>query len=114
MVDDCLFCKLSEDKGKIIYENDAFYSILDLNQDVPGHALVISKKHFENILGLPNSLCSEALDCIKKTAVKVMEDNNAEGFNIVVNTGKAAGMMINHVHFHIFPRKHGDNVVMIE
>jgi histidine triad (HIT) family protein len=68
----CIFCKLAENKDKIIYENDNFYSILDLNQKVSGHALIISKKHFENILDMPNSLGAEALDCIKKQQLKLL------------------------------------------
>ncbi|MCL5018626.1 MAG: HIT domain-containing protein [Candidatus Pacearchaeota archaeon] len=41
---------------KKIYENENFFSIPDINQEIKGHALVISKKHLATILELPNSI----------------------------------------------------------
>jgi len=109
-MEDCVFCKIA--KGEIpcdkIYENDNFFSIPDANQKVEGHSLIISKKHFENVLDLPSSLGMELIDCIKKTALKVLEKEKAEGFNLVQNNFEVAGQLVKHVHFHILPRKKGD------
>jgi len=111
-MEDCVFCKIA--KGEIpcdkIYENDNFFSIPDANQKVEGHSLIISKKHFENVLDLPSSLGMELIDCIKKTALKVLEKEKAEGFNLVQNNFEVAGQLVKHVHFHILPRKKGGNV----
>jgi len=110
MVKECIFCKIA--KGDIpvkkIYENDNFFSIYDAHPKTKGHCLVISKKHFENSLELPNTLGIELLDCIKKTSMKIIEENKSEGFNIVNNNFEAAGQVVKHVHFHILPRKKGD------
>ena len=104
---DRIICKIAEGKipSKKIYENDNFLSIPDANQQIDGHSLVISKKHFKTILDLPSSLGSELLDCIKKTTMKLMKEHNAEGFNIVQNNFECAGQLVNHLHFHILPRK---------
>jgi len=109
---DCIFCKIvrGEIPAKRIYENDNFFSILDANPIVEGHSLIISKKHFETILNMPEDLGSELLDCIKKTALKIMDEKKAEGFNIVNNTFKVAGQIVKHVHFHIIPRKKDDGI----
>lgn len=106
-MDNCIFCKIAkgEIKTDIIYENDNFFSIPDKNQKVEGHSLVISKKHFKTVLDLPSSLGLELLDCIKKTSIKLIEKHKAKGFNIVQNNFKFAGQVIDHVHFHILPRK---------
>jgi len=110
MKTNCVFCDISSGKipSKRIYENDNFFSILDLSPQVKGHALVISKKHFENILDLPSSISSELLDCVKKTFFILNKDFKAEGFNLVSNNFEVAGQVIKHVHFHILPRKNGD------
>lgn len=109
---DCLFCKIA--KGEIpsdkIYENDNFFSVLDKNQDIKGHALVISKKHFETILDLPSSLGAELVDCIKNTSLKIIDLHKSEGFNIAQNNFDAAGQVVKHIHFHILPRKNGGKV----
>ncbi|GAI81826.1 unnamed protein product [marine sediment metagenome] len=111
MTDDCVFCKIIRKEiktDKIIYENDNFLSIPDANPKVNGHSLVISKKHFETILDMPNSLGPELLDCIKKTAFKLMEEYGAEGFNVINNNFEVAGQVVKHVHFHLIPRKKND------
>ncbi|MBU4069357.1 MAG: HIT domain-containing protein [Nanoarchaeota archaeon] len=107
----CIFCKIIQ--GEIpcnkIYENDNFISIANVNPLTTGHTLVISKKHFETILDMPDSLSPELLDCIKKTSLKLMEKYKAEGFNLANNNFKVAGQIVNHLHFHILPRKKHDD-----
>ncbi len=109
-MDECIFCKIV--KGEIpcdkIYENDNFLSILDIGPIVEGHSLVVSKKHFETTLDLPNSFGSELLDCIKKTSLILMKKYNVEGFNVTNNNFEVADQIVKHVHFHIFPRKKDD------
>jgi len=108
---DCVFCKIA--RGEIpserIYENDNFFSIFDISPQIQGHTLVISKKHFETILDMPNSLCPELLECIKTTSMKLISKFNADGFNIVGNIHESAGQIVPHVHVHIFPRKKNDD-----
>jgi len=109
---DCVFCKIfrREIKADVIYENDSFFSIPDANPIDPGHSLVISKKHFENILDLPNSTGPELLDCIKKTSEILIKKYNCEGFNVINNNFESAGQLVKHIHFHIIPRKKGDGL----
>lgn len=111
-MNDCVFCKIAsgEIKSEIIYENDNFFSVFDQNQEIPGHALVISKKHFATTLDMPATIGAEFLDCIKKTAIKIIDEQKAEGFNIINNNFEAAGQAVKHVHYHIIPRKRGDKV----
>jgi len=111
MSSECIFCKIS--KGEInvprIYENDNFFSIPDAHPKVKGHSLIISKRHFETILDMPSSLGQELLDCIKKTSAILMKKHNSEGFNVANNNFEASGQTVKHIHFHILPRKKGDN-----
>jgi histidine triad (HIT) family protein len=113
-MEECIFCKIAKNSiPERIFENRDFFSILDINQKIPGHALLISKKHFENVLEIPTTLGSELLDCIKNTSLKLMEKYHASGFNIVNNTFEAAGQIVKHSHLHIFPRKEGDRLRII-
>ncbi len=114
-MENCIFCKIARGDifNKKIYENDNFFSILDVNQKIKGHALVISKKHFKTILDIPDTLSPELLECIKKTIFKLMNEDKFDGFNIVNNNFEVAGQVVEHVHFHILPRRKGDGVKMI-
>ena len=35
---------------------------------------------------------------------------NCDGYNVFCNNGRAAGQLIDYVHFHIIPRNEGDGV----
>lgn len=108
---DCIFCKIANgdvSTEDFIYENNSFFSIPDKNPVVEGHSMVISKKHFETILDLPEELGTELLECIKNTSLKLMKKYNAEGFNIINNNFEVAHQIVKHAHFHIIPRKKGD------
>lgn len=110
IVMDCVFCKISrgEIKAERIYENKNFFSIYDHEPEVEGHALVISKKHFETTLDLPNTLGAELMDAIKGTTLKIIEKYKCGGFNILNNGRRVGGQIVPHVHFHIIPRRKGD------
>ena len=111
MKHDCIFCKIAnkEIKSDIIYENDNFITFPDAHPKVKGHCLVVSKKHFVNILDMPSTLGTELLDAVKNTLdIKTKEDKTIEGFNLVQNNFPAAGQLVMHAHFHILPRRKGD------
>lgn len=111
----CIFCKIS--KGDInserIYENNAFFSVYDLNQNIPGHALVISKEHYGDISEVPTDKGNELLDCINKTSQKIISKYSSEAFNVLGNNGRVSGQIINHFHVHILPRKESDGLKVI-
>lgn len=111
----CIFCKLAKKEipRETICENENFFSVPDANPKVRGHSLVISKNHFKTFLDMPSSLGSELIDCIKKTAMKLIKENKAEGFNINNNNFEAAGQIVHHVHYHIIPRKKGDKLKLV-
>ena len=113
-MEDCIFCKIANNNSeKKIYENDNFFSIFDMKPFVNGHSLVISKKHFKTILDMQSSLGSELLDCIKNTSLKLIKEKNADGFNVINNNFESAGQLVNHLHFHIIPRKKDDGLRII-
>lgn len=109
---DCVFCKIAESKIKVerIYENEIFFSIFDANPITKGHSLVISKKHFENIIDLPDTLGSELIDCIKKTSLILMKKFNCDGLNVIQNNFESAGQVVKHLHLHLIPRKKNDDL----
>ena len=109
---DCVFCKIvkGEIPTKRIYENTNFIAFPDANPRVRGHSLVMPKKHVEDFLGLDKEYGESLVDAIKNTAKKVMKDNRAKGFNIINNNSRVAGQIVEHLHFHIIPRKEGDSV----
>lgn len=109
MADGCIFCKIArkEIPVEIIYENGNFLAFPDANPQVEGHTLIISKKHFANILDLPATLGAELIDAIKNV-IGIRLKQGFEGFNIIQNNGEIAGQLVMHAHFHVLPRKKSD------
>lgn len=109
-MEDCIFCQIA--KGEIesekLAESENFFAIKDINPKTKGHSLVISKKHYKTLLDMPSSLFGEFLEVAKKLAIKLLDEEKAEGFNLVINNYEVAGQLVPHVHLHILPRKKDD------
>ena len=107
----CVFCKIIEGKipAEKIWEDQDFIAIADIKPIGEGHTLVIPKKHFKTLSDLDDNTSREYINAIRKTGETLMKKHNSEGFNSVINNGEAAGQIVGHVHFHLLPRRKGDN-----
>lgn len=106
----CIFCKLAN--GDIptnsIYEDDDFKVILDADPATKGHALILPKNHFANLLEADDDVLKKALPLAKKIANRMKEQLGCAGVNIVQNNGEAAGQTVHHLHIHVIPRYEDD------
>ena len=109
---ECLFCKMSSGEIPVekVLETDNFFVVRDKFPKSEGHSLIISKKHYENILELPNLAGTELIGLIKEAYLLLAKEIQSQGFNLVQNNFKSAGQEINHFHFHLIPRKENDGV----
>lgn len=107
---ECLFCKIAN--GEIpcykIFENDFAISFLDVHPCSKGHAVIIPKKHFNNLSEFTEKEWREMTSVIAETADLLQEALQPDGLNIGINDREAAGQAIHHTHWHIIPRWHGD------
>ncbi len=103
---DCIFCDIIEGKAKaeILYQNENIISFLDIRPVNYGHSLVIPKKHYDNFQSVPEIEFIHLMKGLQFIASAVVKSVKADGFNLIVNSGKAAGQTIFHFHFHVIPR----------
>ncbi len=103
---DCIFCDIINGKSEaeIIYEDENIISFLDIRPVNYGHTLVVPKKHYDNFLSLTSTELNYLINGLQTISLAVEKSVKADGFNIVVNSGKAAGQTVFHFHFHIIPR----------
>ena len=107
---DCVFCKIAKGEigdGKLL-ETDNFFAVKDINPQTSGHSLIIPKKHYKSFLDIPSSLSEEFFDISKDVIAKLMDEEKAGGFNLIMNNFKVAGQIVPHAHLHIIPRKEDD------
>ncbi len=102
----CIFCDIVGKKieAEILFENDNIVSFLDIRPVNFGHALVIPKNHYKNFLSVPVNELYELIEVTQHLSKYIKDVLNADGFNIIVNNGAAAGQTVYHFHFHIIPR----------
>lgn len=106
----CIFCKIAngEIPANTIYEDDHFRVILDNGPATKGHALVLPKEHYEDLLSLPEEETAKAFQLAKKISGLLKDRLGADGVNVIQNNGAAAGQTVKHFHIHVIPRYQGD------
>lgn len=111
-VDDCLFCKMVAGEIPVtkIYEDDVVLAFLDIGPISDGHTLVIPKQHFEKLSACPAELLGQVSSRLGRIAGAVAAGTNSDGYNVLCNNGRAAGQLVEHLHFHVIPRHAGDGV----
>jgi histidine triad (HIT) family protein len=111
-VDDCLFCKMVAGQIPVtkVYEDEDVLAFLDIGPISDGHTLVIPKQHFEKLHNCPPEILGRLGSKLGKIAGAVSKAMNSDGYNLLCNNGKAAGQLIEHLHFHIIARNTGDGL----
>jgi histidine triad (HIT) family protein len=109
---DCIFSKIAAGQIPVqkVYEDDVVLAFLDINPISDGHTLVIPKKKYALLDDCPAELLGQMCSRLGKIAGAVVAATGAEGYNVLCNNGRAAGQLIDYVHFHIVPRRSGDGV----
>ena len=110
--DDCLFCKMVAGQIPVtkIYEDEVVLAFLDIGPISDGHTLVIPKQHFEKLHDGPSELLGRIGSQLGKIAGAVTAAMNSDGYNVLCNNGRAAGQLVEHLHFHIIARRNGDGL----
>jgi histidine triad (HIT) family protein len=108
--DDCLFCKMVAGQIPVtkIYEDEDVLAFLDIGPISDGHTLVIPKQHFEKLHDCPPELLGRVAERLGKIAEAVIAAMNTDDYNVLCNNGRAAGQLVEHLHFHIIARENGD------
>ena len=108
----CLFCKIArgEVPSALVLETDRAVAFLDIHPVNLGHALLVPKAHHATLSDLPDDLAAHAGSLLPRLCRAVRAATGAEALNVIVNHGRAAGQTIDHVHWHVIPRRADDAV----
>lgn len=108
----CIFCKIidGEIPSYTIYEDDIIKVLLDINPDTNGHALIIPKKHYENLVDIEEEVLHHINNVSKKMYSLLKEKLNCDGLTIIQNNNY--GQEIKHYHMHLVPRYKDDKYML--
>ncbi len=113
MSHNCIFCKIlaGEIPSYKVGETDATISILDAFPMSSGHVLILSKEHFENFHDIPAPVQKEMMGEAGRLARLLVDRLGLRHYNVLLNSGIAAGQSVPHAHLHVIPRREGDRVI---
>jgi histidine triad (HIT) family protein len=103
---DTIFSKIirRELPAEIVYETEHVVAFLDIQPNNPGHTLVIPKEPSINLTDITSTSWHQVMEVVHFLAPRIQQVVQADGVNIMINSGEAAGQLVFHTHVHIIPR----------
>jgi ATP adenylyltransferase len=112
----CLFCTAwQEDRVErlVLGTTDAAVVLLNRYPYTSGHLMVAPRRHTASLMALTEPEHAALAETLRRTVAAVSERLHAQGTNVGLNLGAAAGAGIaDHLHWHVVPRWHGDTNFM--
>lgn len=99
----CIFCKIiaGEIPASKIYEDEDVIAFHDIRPIAPVHFMIVPKQHIESLLAASpddQALLGKIMLLVPQLAA---EHGLAAGFKTSINTGKAGGQEVFHLHVHV-------------
>ena len=100
---DCVFCRIvqGEAPARIVYQDQEVTAFRDLRPQAPVHILIVPNRH---IVGVAQVEPQDAalLGRLFVVARRLAEQEGiANGYRLVVNSGRLAGQSVFHLHVHL-------------
>lgn len=93
-------CLYGDNTDKMLFENEIFECFLCGNPRAVGHTIISSKKHYKDMMEIPDDLCKEVFVFAKKAMSIIKETYGAESVYLCT---MCDGPM-NHFHVQLIPR----------
>jgi len=102
----CIFCKIvkGEMPASKVYEDAMVISFLDIMPANKGHCLIVPKKHYEKVEDTPDETLAHMMKTAKKLGKAQSLSMGNNSYNLLINNGKEAGQIVQHIHLHVIPR----------
>lgn len=104
MAQDCVFCKIvaGQIPAQTLYQDEHVTAFHDVNPQAPVHVLIVPNRHVESLATAgpeDATVLGHILAIAPRIAAETGIANN--GYRIVFNTGRDAGMAVFHLHAHV-------------
>jgi len=109
---DCIFCQIIARKlpASLVAEDETTIAFMDLRQAVPGHVLVVPRRHAPTIYDLAPDEGAAVMNLAIRVARSLRRVFAPAGLNLWQSNGEVAGQEVDHFHLHLHPREHGDGI----
>ena len=99
----CIFCRIArgEVPSKKAYEDEDIFAFHDIRPQAPVHLLVIPKEHVATLYDAGMAQHRALGKMLAMAGELARKEGAADGFRIILNTGKVGHQEVYHVHMHI-------------
>jgi diadenosine tetraphosphate (Ap4A) HIT family hydrolase len=104
--DECPFCRIAAER--ILAASALALAIRDGFPVSPGHALILPRRHVGSFFAATAAERAEMLALLDSVKARLDAERRADGYNVGINDGAAAGQTVAHLHIHLIPRYRGD------
>jgi diadenosine tetraphosphate (Ap4A) HIT family hydrolase len=101
---DCPFCGEPE----MVLENELAFAHYDSYPVSKGHCLIVTRRHIAEYFQATAEEKAAIWSLVDQMKVIIDQTYQPDGYNVGVNIGKAAGLYVQHINFHLIPRYEGD------
>lgn len=107
---DCIFCRIvaGEIPAQVVAEDERTISFMDIYPGSRGHALVIPRRHAQDLWDIEPADLSAVAQAAQRLAVRMRDRLGAPGVNLINSNGAAAWQTVFHFHIHVLPRYDND------
>ena len=105
----CAFCDPNVLDRQKFYEDDLVLALYTHKPVLPGHCLVLPKRHVERFELLTDEEITQMGRAIKKVDLAVTRVFGTSSYLLLQKNGIEVGQSVPHVHVHYIPRKKGDS-----
>ena len=107
---DCIFCAIvaGDAPAEIIDSDERTVTMMDINPATRGHALVIPKRHTEDLLSIGEDDLQATAVAAQRIAKRMEGSLKPDGFNLINACRVAAWQTVFHFHIHVIPRYEDD------
>jgi ATP adenylyltransferase len=115
--DGCLLCALPQEEADranlILHRGPTAYVVMNRYPYNNGHLMIVPYRHCDDLSQFSPEESLELMAAVQRATQVLAQAFGAEGFNVGINLGRAAGAGIaDHVHLHVVPRWAGDTNFM--
>ena len=103
-INDCIFCQIIDGSlpSKTIFSDEYCTAFEDINPSAKIHLLIVPKEHITLLADIPRDK-EKMLGQLLRTGSMIAKQLGVErtGYRLIINQGKDAGQMVDHLHIHL-------------
>ena len=113
--DSCVFCRIvrGEIPASVVCQDELTIAFMDIGSVNPGHVLVASRAHVENLYALEDNLAAALMLTATRIARAAKVALQPQGLSLFQANEAAGGQTVFHVHIHVLPRWQGDGMELL-